>query len=95
MRTKGGLIYSKCLWLFGGELCKRVREEARMWLGVCGSHPGGEDGVLCLPASGGWRLWVGEGVLSVSSKCFSNARPQWLVSFKRNNIASYKFLVNV
>lgn len=57
--------------------------------------PWGEDGALCLPASGGWRLWIGDGVLPVSSKCFSNALPQWLVSFTRNNIASYKFLVNV
>lgn len=38
---------------------------------------------------------MGEGVLPISSTCVSNAFPQCLVSFKRNNIASYKFLVHV
>lgn len=65
-----------------------------MWLGVCGGHPG-ERMVPCA------CLRVGDGgsglerVFAYIIKMFSNALPQWLVSFKRNNIASYKFLVNV
>lgn len=48
-----------------------------------------EDGASCLPASGRQRLWIGDGALPISSKCFNNAPPQWLVFFKRNNIAFY------
>lgn len=40
-------------------------------------------------------LGTGAGLLPPSSKCFSSAFPQLLVYFKKNNIKSYKMLVNL
>lgn len=66
--------------LFGGELCRRMRDRARAWPGGSGSRSGNKMGACAQPERVGMeRLWIGVWYLPVSSKCFTHTPPSPII----------------
>lgn len=83
-------MFKNLLGLFEGELCKRMTEERRVGLGVCGRHPC-ERMVSCAfleVVSGDGETLDWKGYFACVFKMFSYCVPPIVIYIKRNTATS-------